>query len=207
MNIALTGGIGSGKSCVAALIGSAMAYQVVSADLVCRGLMEHGQAGWRAVSERWQERFLNTDATINRPLLKEAVFTDEGLRHALEGILHPLVRIVVKKRMQAAEKAQEGLIVEVPLLFEVGWQDDFDYTVAVYVPESVSLERVRRRDGLSQEQAQKILDTQMPPRLKAEKASFVIDNSGLWVQTVQQVGRLARQLRRLVDMRGNPESF
>lgn len=207
MIIALTGGIGSGKSSVAALLGSTMAYPVLSTDLICRDLLEPGEAGWLAVRERWQERFLNPDATVNRPLLKEAVFADEGLRHALEEILHPLVRIAVKIRKEAAEKAQGGLIVEVPLLFEAGWQEDFDCTVAVYAPESVCLERVCRRDGLSAVMARKILAAQMPPRAKAEKATFVIDNSGLWVQAVQQVARLAHRLRQLGHVCGNRESF
>ncbi len=171
-----------------------MAYPVLSADLICRDLLEHGAVGWQAVQEKWQGRFFYPDATINRPLLKEAVFGDEGLRHELEGILHPLVRYAVKERMAAAEKAGEGLIVEVPLLFEVGWQDDFDCTVAVFAQILICLQRVSHRDGISQEQAQKILATQMPPQVKAAKAMFVVNNSGLWVQTVQQVSHLARQL-------------
>lgn len=207
MNIALTGGIGSGKSCVARILGNIMVYPVVSADLVCRDLMEHGAEGWQAVQKRWPGRFFNPDATINRPLLKEAVFSDEDLRHELEGILHPLVRFAVKERMAAAEKAGEGLIVEVPLLFEVGWQDDFTCTVAVFAPVSVCLQRVIRRDGISREQAQKILAAQMPPQVKAAKAMFVVNNSGLWVQTVQQVAHLVRQLRHDADQGRRSANF
>ena len=207
MNIALTGGIGSGKSCVAGILGDALVYSVVSADQICRDLMEPDAEGWHAVREKWQERFLKPDATINRPFLKEAVFNDENLRHELESILHPLIHFAVKERMAAAEKAGEGLVVEVPLLFEVGWQDDFDCTVAVYAPESVCLQRICFRDDIDMEQAQKILAAQMPPQTKAGKATFVIDNSGLWVQTVQQVTRLARKLRKIDGRRANPDDF
>lgn len=207
VNIALTGGIGSGKSCVASILGNALAYPVVSADVLCRDLMEHGAEGWRAVRERWAGRFFKPDTTLDRALLKEAVFNDDDLRHELEGILHPLIRFAVKERMAAAEKAGEGLVVEVPLLFEVGWQDDFSCTVAVFAPVTLCLQRVSERDGINREQVQKVLAAQMPPLLKAEKAMFVIDNSGLWVQTVQQVTRLARQLPKYIDQGGNPGSF
>ncbi len=195
MNIALTGGIGSGKSCVAQIFANAMDSPAVNVDLISRDLMEQGAEGWLGVCERWQGRFLCPDGTIDRPLLREAVFGDAMLRHELEDLLHPLIRFAVEQRMQAAERSGESLIVEVPLLFEVGWQDDFACTVAVFAPASLCLQRICRRDGIGFELAMQILAAQMPPQIKAAKAMFVIDNSGLWVQTVQQVARLASQLR------------
>ncbi len=203
MNIALTGGIGSGKSCAAHIFADAMDYPVISADLICQVLMEPGAEGWQEVRERWQGRFLEPDGRINRPLLREAVFADETLRHELEGLLHPLIRSAVQQRMQAAAKAGEGLVVEVPLLFEVGWQNDFACTVAVFAPETVCLQRICRRDGITLELAQRILAAQMPPQIKKERAMFVIDNSGLWVQTVQQITHLARRLLGKVSLPGN----
>jgi dephospho-CoA kinase len=68
--------------------------------------------------------------------------------------------------------------------------------VAVYAPEEICLQRIQARDGVSQEQAERMLAAQMPPAKKAGMAMHVIDNSGLWVQTVQQVGRLAKSLRK-----------
>ena len=195
MNIALTGGIGSGKSCVAGILGNALMVSVVSTDAICRNLLQPDALAWQAVRQKWQERFLCADGAINRPLLREAVFKDSDLRQALEDILHPLVRSEVKMRMLTSEKAGEGLVVEVPLLFEVGWQADFDCTIAVYAPMAICLQRITRRDAVDIEQAREILAAQMDPDLKAAKADFVINNSGLWVQTAQQVYRLARQLK------------
>ena len=199
MNIALTGGIGSGKSCVAGILGNALMVSVVSTDAICRNLLQPGALAWQAVRQKWQERFLCADGAINRPLLREAVFKDSDLRQALENILHPLVRSEVKMFMSAAEKAGEGLVVEVPLLFEVGWQADFDCTIAVYAPQAICLQRITCRDAVDIEQARGILAAQMDPDLKAAKADFVINNSGLWVQTAQQVYRLARQLKHPVE--------
>ena len=197
MNIALTGGIGSGKSCVAALLGNALGYRLVSADLIGRDLMEPGAQAWLAIRERWADTYHNQDGTINRALLRMAVFNDEQMRHALEDIMHPLIRFSVKQEMLTAEKAGEGLIIEIPLLFEVGWQENFVTTIAVYAPTSVCVQRICRRDDSDEAHALKILAAQMAPEVKARMAQFVIDNSGLWVQTVQQVARLARQLNQL----------
>ena len=194
MNIALTGGIGSGKSCVAGILGNALMVSVVSTDVICRNLLQPGAQAWLAVRDKWQEKFLCVDGAINRPLLRDVVFKDAALRQELEDILHPLVRSEVKLRMSAAEKAGEGLVVEVPLLFEVGWQADFDCSIAVYAPQAICLQRITRRDAVAIEQAREILAAQMDPESKAAKADFVVDNSGLWVQTAQQVYRLARLL-------------
>lgn len=202
MNIALTGGIGSGKSSIAAILASALQVATVSADSVCRDLMQTGAEGWHGIIALWGERYLNSDRTINRSLLREAVFQDSRMRSQLESVLHPLIRISVKERMDIAEKSGEDLVVEVPLLFEVSWQDDFDCTVAVYAPVPICLQRIMSRDSISEELAQKIMHAQMSPERKAEMAGYVIDNSSLWAQSVQQVARLARLLREKSEEEG-----
>jgi dephospho-CoA kinase len=204
VNIALTGGIGSGKSSIAAILASALQVTTISADSICRDLMQPDAEGWRGIIAQWGEQYLNSDRTINRGLLRETVFQDSRMRSQLEAILHPLIRISVKERMDIADKSGESLVVEVPLLFEVAWQDDFDCTVAVYAPESVCLRRVMGRDAISEELALKIVHAQIAPEKKAEMAEYVIDNSSLWVQAVQQVGRLARLLRRKSGEEGKP---
>jgi dephospho-CoA kinase len=196
VNIALTGGIGSGKSSVATILADALQAAVVSADLICRDLMQPDALGWHDIRLLWGDRFLHPDRTIDRALLGQAVFQDAGMRRQLEAILHPLIRSAIEERMSAADQAGEDLVIEIPLLFEVGWQEGFDCTVAVYAPEEICLQRIQARDGVSQEQAERMLAAQMPPAKKAGMAMHVIDNSGLWVQTVQQVGRLAKSLRK-----------
>lgn len=203
MNIALTGGIGSGKSSIAAILACAMQVETVSADKICRDLMQPEGEGWQGIIAQWGKRFLNSDQTINRTLLREAVFQDPVLRSELEAILHPLIRLSVKGCMVAAEKAEEGIVIEVPLLFEVGWQEDFDCTVAVYAQESICLRRIIDRDGISEEQALRIIHAQMSPEKKSEIAMYVIDNSGLWVQAVQQVGYFVRQLQKKPEKEKN----
>jgi dephospho-CoA kinase len=195
MKVAVTGGIGSGKSSVAAVLAGLMQAELFSADEVCHQLMLPGASGWQGIVATWGEEFLSADQTINRVVLRENVFKDPVMRHQLEAILHPLVRIVLQKKMAVVDSRGGVSVVEVPLLYEVQWQDEFDVVIVVYAPEADCISRICSRDGLSSEEAGRILQAQMPAEEKARRAACVIDNSGLWTQTFQQVNRLVRLIR------------
>lgn len=192
MKVAITGGIGSGKSSVATVLAGLLSADLFSADQVCHQLMLPGASGWQGIVMTWGKRFLNADDTINRATLREAVFRDAAMRHRLETILHPLIRNMLKNSMAAVDKRGGVSVVEVPLLYEVQWQDEFDIVIVVYAPETICIDRICSRDGLGAEEAGRILETQIPPEEKARLAAYVIDNSGLWAQTFQQVNRLVR---------------
>jgi len=192
MKVAVTGGIGSGKSCVAAVLAGLMQAELFSADQVCHLLMDPDAGGWQAIAAAWGTRYFNADRTINRAALRTDVFREGALRLELEAILHPLIRNELKKSMAAVDKKRGVSIVEVPLLFEVQWQGDFDAVIAVYAPEAVCISRIVGRDGIAAEEAGRILGVQMPPEEKARLAGHVIDNSGLWSTTFLQVARLVR---------------
>ena len=204
MKIAVTGGIGSGKSSVAVILADAMRAELFSADLACHELMQPDAAGWKGIVAAWGERFLRHDRTIDRGLMRDTVFRDEAMRKHLESILHPLIRTELQRRMAAVAGSGGTCVVEIPLLFEVGWQDEFDATVAVYAPETVCVERIIARDGIGEEAARRILAVQMSPEKKAEMATHVINNAGLWVQTVHQVASLARRLKKKIEEQGKP---
>jgi len=203
VKIAVTGGIGSGKSSVAALLADAVQADLFSADLVCHELMQPDAAGWLGIVAAWGVGFLRSDRTIDRGLMRDAVFRDEAMRRQLESILHPLIRQELKRKMEAVARLGGRCVVEIPLLFEVGWQDQFDATIVVYAPESVCVKRIVTRDGIGEEAARRILAAQMSPEKKAAMATHVISNAGLWVQTVQQVSSLARLLEKKISKREN----
>ena len=94
-----------------------------------------------------------------------------------------------------ARSLDKSLVVEVPLLFEVGWEADFEHVISVYAPRHVSLARVSSRDGVSQSQVSSILDIQLSAEEKAARSDSVIDNSGIWGSTVLQVSHLAFALQ------------
>jgi dephospho-CoA kinase len=104
--------------------------------------------------------------------------------------------------MTQAKKAGKNVLVEVPLLFEAGWQDDFDKVVVVYAAEAVCLARICRRDGVSLDEAGKGLYVQMPIKEKVMAADYVIDNSGNWSDTLIQLLHLGEILEDLACCRG-----
>lgn len=192
MNIAITGSVGSGKSGVAAILACALGIESVDTDMLCRQQLLPGQPGWNDLKEQWGERYFDREGRLDRTRLREAVFTEPKVREVLEHILHPRVRSAVEIYRRAAAENRRHLLVEVPLLFETGWDLDFDYVVAVYAPAALCIARTIRRDNVPHHQAESILALQLSAEEKARRADSVIDNSGIWAATVLQISRLAR---------------
>ena len=188
MKIAVTGGLGSGKSTVSNMLAAGLCCELLNTDELCREQLLPGEEGYVKLLECFGREFLATDGALDRPKLRQAVFTESSVKDRLESILHPIVRGIVEKKMQSVN----CLLVEVPLLYEVGWQEDFDICVLVYVSEAVVYKRVASRDGHSRKIIRSILDNQIPLDEKLQRASFIIDNSGTFVSTVSQVNHLGR---------------
>jgi dephospho-CoA kinase len=194
MIIAITGAVGSGKSRVANMLASALGCDCIDTDMICRQLLMPGQYGWFELKKHYLERFFDQDGQLDRVRLREAVFGDGAVRQELEEILHPQVRQIVANRVEGARAKGRYLLVEVPLLFEVGWQHDFDTVVAVYAPTEVCGARTSRRDGVPHHQAESILALQLSSEEKATRGDWVVNNAGIWAATVLQVSHLVRQL-------------
>lgn len=195
MIIAVTGGMGSGKSAIARLLGRILSSEVLSADLLCRELLRRGNPGWHEVCRYWGQRFVGPSGEIDRVVLRQAVFQDPGIRAQLEQILHPLVRQQIYDRKIQAFGRTACLVVEVPLLFEVGWQNDFDHVLAVYADINTCIQRLICRDCLSREEARDAFAVQLPLMEKCLQADSVIDNSGSWCFSVLQIYHFAHWCR------------
>ena len=195
MNIAVTGGYGSGKSSVSRLLAKDLNGQLVNTDELCRFLLEPGREGLLCLVKTFGKRFLTTDGGLDRGLLRQVVFRDSEVKTKLEDILHPLVRGEVKRNAEVCQKAGVHLVVEVPLLFEVSWQDDFDISVLVRIDNKTSAERAAKRDNITVADAERIIALQMPMTQKELLADHIIDNSGTFASTAQQVARLATLMR------------
>lgn len=196
--VAVTGGMGSGKSSVSAYlceIGGAMG---LSADALCRQLLEPGAAGWLAVRTAFGERFFLADQRIDRPLLRTVLFEDREFRQRLDALLHPLVRDEIDGCLERESGHSSGkqarFVVEVPLLYEAHWEHDFSQIVVAYADEKTCLRRLMLRDRISEAEAVKAMEAQMPLADKALLADYVIDNSGPWPDTCLQVEHLRNLL-------------
>mgnify|MGYP000935015839 CR=1 FL=1 len=195
MNIAVTGCFGGGKSTVSRLLASALDSPCLDTDRICRRLLQPGEVGHAAFTDRFGGRFLAIDGAIDRLALRQAVFSDVQIKSALEEILHPLVQSEVAEASLACRQVGRFLVVEVPLLFEVGWQGEFDVVVVVGGGESLLAARVARRDGLAAAEIREVATSQWTMAEKVARGDVVIDNGGTFVATVQQVAWLARKLR------------
>ena len=196
--VAITGGMGSGKSSVAACLCEISGARGLNADTVCRQLLEPGAPGWLALRGAFGERFFLADKRLDRTLLRKVLFADHEFRRELNALLHPLVREEIAAWL-GKEKGNFSLapvrfVVEVPLLYEAHWEPDFSQIVVVYSDKQACLRRIMLRDRIGEAEAQKAFATQMPLLDKALRAAHVIDNSGPWPDTALQIVHLRNLL-------------
>lgn len=198
LRVGLTGGIASGKSTVGAMLAE-MGAHLVDSDHLARRAVEPGSPGLARVEEAFGRGVLDSAGSLDRARLRQIVFNDAAQRERLNRIVHPLVADMVNQELARLERADPTgvAVVDVPLLFEVGWQGRFDCTVLVYVPPAKQVQRLRRRDGMSAQAAQAALGAQMPIEDKRGLADFLVDNSGSVEETRRQVEGLWARLRGL----------
>ncbi|MGA7171997.1 MAG: dephospho-CoA kinase [Candidatus Dormiibacterota bacterium] len=193
--IGLTGGIASGKSTVAQMLGERGAW-VVDADQLAREVVSLHSPALEEIAQTFGEAVLASDGSLDRAQLGEVVFSDDSAREQLNAIVHPRVLELSREEIRKAAGAGAQLIVyDVPLLFETSRQQEFDGTLVVWVDPLTQLLRLRLRTGLDEDQARARIAAQMPLSRKRELANWVIDNSGsleatrallddLWLRTL-----------------------
>ena len=196
--IGLTGGIATGKSTVAKIF-SELGFFVINADELARKVVEKGTYGWKKVVETFGREILLPNGSIDRKKLGNIVFSNLEAKKKLERIIHPLVIDEMEKILKVFEKEHpcEPIIIEIPLLFEVGLHKKMDKTIVVYAPKNVQIERMMKRDGLTYQEAEMRLKNQMDIEEKRKLADYVVDNSSSLEYTKTQVEKLARELRKL----------
>ena len=184
--VALTGGIGAGKSTVAEYFASLGAV-VVDADQLARLAIKPGSSGFAEVEERFGKKVI-VDGKINRGALAEIVFTDEKARKDLEAIIHPRIQ---KLFAQAVADLEDGqiMIYEVPLLVETGAASKFDFIVTVEADVDLRKARLLER-GLTQEQIAKRISSQTSQSEREAIADAVITNNGDEDELLRQVENL-----------------
>jgi dephospho-CoA kinase len=194
--IGLTGALGSGKSTVARFLKNSLAAEYIDVDLICRHLLKPNARGWNALRQSLDREFFKADETVDRARLRHALFGDDTLRARVNRLLHPLAREEVEMRVQRIARLSGGpVVVEVPLLFEAGWEDIFDRIIVVYADCITCRARIMRRDGVSSAAASSGLAAQSSLLAKAMQADHVIDNSGGWAATCLQLLHLKKILQ------------
>ena len=186
LRIGLTGGIGSGKSTVSALLAERGAV-VVDADRIAREVVEQGSAGLAAVVDEFGPEVLTADGALDRPALAAVVFADPEARARLDGIVHPLVRRRTAE-LVAAAPADAVVVNDVPLLVETGQAGSYDLVLVVEADPEIRVARLVQR-GLTEEDARARITAQATDEQRRAVADVVLDNSGPPEELAAQVDR------------------
>lgn len=173
--VGLTGGIGSGKSTVAKVFAQ-LGINSVDADQASRAVVEPGMPALASIASHFAvANIILADGQLNRPLLREIIFSDAAEKKWLETLLHPLIRDWIIGQLQAA--SGDYVILESPLLFETDQHQLVDTSLLVDISVELQLARAGSRDGNDAEQIQRIIDAQMSREDKRARADWVLDNS------------------------------
>ena len=192
--IALTGGMGTGKSHVRAVF-AALGVPTIDADTLARDVVAHGTPGFDAVVAAFGRGILNADGDLDRRALAALVFADTARRRDLEAILHPAIRGAIDQWFTTLDKtAFPFAIADIPLLYETGLDTEYDAVIVTSCAPQTQVKRIMARDNLDATAVQHRLDAQMPLADKVKRATYVIDTNGSLVQTNAQVHKMYRDL-------------
>lgn len=188
MRVGLTGGIGSGKSTVAAMLADHGAI-VIDADLIARRIVEPGSPVLARLADEFGADIVDDDGTLKRALLAERAFaSDRSTRH-LNEITHPAIREQAEVELAEAESRASVVVYEMPLLVETGQVSLVDAVIVVDVPPDAQIERAVAR-GLDVDDVRSRMARQASREQRLAAADHVIDNSGDRASTAEQVERI-----------------
>lgn len=191
MNIALTGGISTGKSTVSRILVKRGA-RLVDADRIAKELIYPGSEIFEQIIQQFGAKMVCVDGSLDRKRLGRLIFANPSKRQLLEQIIHPFLyeRIVQHINQVNTCHPHQLVVFDIPLLFELGWDTMFDFTLVVYAPKDIQLQRLIARDGWHEDEAKRRLQAQWDIEYKRKLADIIIDNTGSIKNTIQQINRL-----------------
>jgi dephospho-CoA kinase len=175
--VALTGGIGSGKSTVAHML-SEFGAVVIDADELARAAVDRGTSGSVKVVDRFGADVLGPDSELDREALGRIVFEDEAARRDLEAIVHPEVARLFAERVEPYRPTDVVVVYDVPLLTETGMASAFDRVITVSAPEAVRAQRLAVERGMDLDEARRRMRAQASDADREAIADLVITNDG-----------------------------
>jgi dephospho-CoA kinase len=195
LRLGLTGGIASGKSTVGSMLRK-LGLTVLDADSIAHELIETGEPAYQEVVREFGPTILNADQRISRAALAKIVFADPAKLARLNAIVHPRVeeRLLVEFEKLQRHAAPAVAFVEAALIIEAGLDKKLDGVVVVWCEQQQQLERLLAR-GLSEDEARRRINSQLPIEEKLLRATEKIDCSGSLAHARQQVEDLATKLR------------
>ena len=190
--IALTGGIASGKTTVAREF-KKLGALIIDTDKLSRSVCKKNSAVLGEIAGKFGNQVLTKGKTLNRKKLGEIIFADKQKRKTLESIVHPAIMEAAAKKIKSAAK-DKVVILDAPLLFEVGLDRFVRKIIVVWAPEQVQAQRLQERSGLGEKYISLRLASQMPLSIKKKMADFVIDNSKKMPRVRKEIKRIWKVL-------------
>ena len=173
--LGLTGGIGTGKSSVAAEFKN-LGICIVNADEGSRAVVEPGKPALSKIASQFGDQIILSDGSLDRAALREIIFNNAIKKQWLEELLHPIIRDWIVEHLNDSDSPY--VILESPLLLETDQHELVDITLLIDLPMELQLERAGARDANNSKQIQRIIDSQMSREQKISKADWIFDNSG-----------------------------
>ena len=196
--VGLTGNIASGKSSVAESFAKKGAT-VIDADLLARQVVEPGSPALDSIAKRWPSVFA-ANGELDRAALRRIVFANPADREALNGIVHPRVEAMRAAEIEEAEERGDRIVIcDIPLLYEKDMAARFDKVILVDAPRALRLQRLTRERDLPRDEAEAMMDAQMPADAKRARADYIIDNAGTHAQLEQRIAEVWRSLQKAAD--------
>jgi dephospho-CoA kinase len=188
--VALTGGIGCGKSAVSHHL-ETLGVPVIDADRLARRMVEPDSPALDEIEATFGSHLITPNGQLDRTALREIVFDNEGQRKRLEAILHPPIRQAMKDWL--ARQTTPYAVLVIPLLFETAQQDLADRVLVVDCQESLQIARVSERDGLTASEIQRILNAQVDRETRRNGADDIIENNGTLQALIEATERVHRR--------------
>ena len=193
--IGITGGIASGKSIVTEFLRQ-QGYQVIDADQVVHELQEPGGRLYQALLSAFGSAILREDGRLDRPKLGAMIFGNPQLLEQSSQIQNQIIREELAGRRDMLAETEDIFFMDLPLLFELQYEDWFDQIWLVDVTVETQLSRLMTRNALSQDEAEKRIAAQLSLQEKRKRADVLIDNNGSLEETRQQIRNALQKLER-----------
>jgi len=196
--IGLTGGIVSGKTTVADMFRE-LGADIIDADIIAREVVRPKKKAWEKIVKHFGVGILRENQEINRKKLGNIVFSDKNKLKLLNQITHPEITELIKKKLENIinnNNRNNVCIVDVPLLFETGFENMMNKIIVVYLDPKKQINRLMKRNNLTREDALKRIKTQIPIEEKVKMADYIIDNSNSLEYTKKQVLHLWEELNK-----------
>ena len=206
--IALTGGIATGKTTVANRFRELGAI-ILDADRYARQAVEPGTPSYTALLDRIGPLFFKLDGTLRRQELRRSIIREPTLRKKIDAILHPYIMEAMGAEWERQKKLhpQAVIVFDIPLLFEGGFDKDFDIVILVYSTPEVQVQRLIQRDKLSSSEAERTLSMQLPIDSKRAHSDYIIENSAELEHTLRQVDDVWHRILKQADEKVRSPSF